>query len=110
VAGIVVGEDKLFEVSDVFSKKIRTTKSYWRKIKEEKHKDLVSGIEEIIETIVKPDEVYQSIKDETVSIQFRKYSDFTLIVVTKHLNGDGFLVTAYQTTKPKMKGKKLWPK
>lgn len=110
MAGVLVNDDRLFEVIDVFNKKIRTTKSYWRKIKEEKHKDLIVGIEEIIETIVKPNSVYQSVKDETVSIQYKKYSEFTLVAVTKHLNGDGFLVTAYQTTKPKMKGEKLWPR
>ena len=106
----VVNDDKLFEVTDVFNKKIRTTKNYWRKIREEKHQDLIAGIEEIIETIEKPDEVYQSVKDETVAIQYRKYLKFTLVAVTKHLNGDGFLVTAYQTSRPKMKGEKLWPK
>lgn len=110
MAGLLVNEDQLFEVRDVFNKKIRTTKNYWRKIKEEKHQDLTVGIEEITETIVEPDEVYRSIKDETVAIQYRKYLKFTLVVVTKHLNGNGFLVTAYQTTKPKTKGEKLWPK
>lgn len=110
MVGSLVKEDQLFEIIDVFSKKIRTTKNYWRKIKEEKHKDLIVGIGEITETIIKPDEVYQSVKDETVAIQYRKYLKFILVVVTKHLNGDGFLVTAYQTTKSKTKGEKLWPK
>jgi hypothetical protein len=107
---VVAGDERLFEITDVFGKKIRTTKSYWKKIKEEKHQDLTAGVKEIIKTIKKPDAVYRSVKDETVVIQYCRSGKFALVAVTKHLNGDGFLVTAYQTSKPKMKGEKLWPK
>ncbi|GEM_PF-4987671 len=33
-----------------------------------------------------------------------------LIVAVKVLNGDGFLVTTYQTKEYKRKGEKIWPK
>jgi len=33
-----------------------------------------------------------------------------LICVVKVLNGEGFLVTAYQTKKPKPKGDLIWQK
>jgi len=32
--------DILFEVTDVFGRKIRTTENYWKKIKEVKHQEL----------------------------------------------------------------------
>ena len=51
MAGSLVNEEQLFEISDVFNKKIRPTRNYWRKIKEEKHQDLIVGIKEITETI-----------------------------------------------------------
>ncbi|MBI3385271.1 hypothetical protein HY030_03720 [Candidatus Gottesmanbacteria bacterium] len=99
-----------FEAIDVFGKRIRTTKSYWEKIKQEKHKELRFDITEIIKTITRPEEVYKSIRDEFINIHYKKYKHETLVVVTKHLNGDGFLITAYQTSKIKRKGEKLWPK
>ncbi len=106
----IIIQDLLFEVEDVFGKKIRTTKSYWKKIKEDKHKELKFDITEITETIKNPEEVYRSVRDEFIFIYYKKYEEDTLTVVAKHLNGDGFLITAYQTSKIKRKGEKLWPK
>ena len=100
----------LFETVDVFGKRIRTTKSYWEKIKKEKHKELRFDITEIIKTIARPDEVYKSVRDEFIHIHYKKYKQETLVAVIKHLNGDGFLITAYQTSKIKRKGDKIWPK
>lgn len=107
---VVVSSELLFEIVDVFGKRIRTTNEYFRKIKEDKHSELEFGVEEIKETITKPDEVNRSLKDDTIMINFRLIGQVTLVVVTKHMNGDGFLVTAYQTTKVKRKGEKLWPR
>ena len=66
MAKILVSQDLLFEIQDVFGRNIRTTKS------------------------------------------IEKYA--ILIVAVKILNGDGFLVTAYQTKEYKKKGELLWPK
>lgn len=110
MAGKIVLIENLFEVFDVFGKKIRTSQSYWKKITEEKHQDLKLGLDEVKRTITEPQEVFRSVKDDSIMINYRCFKDETLVVVTKHMNGDGFLVTAYQTTKSKRKGEKLWPK
>lgn len=110
MTGNVVPIENLFEVIDVFGKKIRTSQSYWKKITEEKHQDLKLGLDEVKKTIAEPQEVFRSVKDDSIMINYQRFRTETLVVVTKHMNGDGFLITAYQTTKSKRKGEKLWPK
>ncbi len=100
----------LFEIVDVFGKKIRTTHNYWHKIISEKHADLEYKIDDVKETLKTPDSVYQSVTDDTIALYRRHIKHDTLVVVAKHLNGEGFIVTVYQTTKTKIKGKQLWPK
>lgn len=47
----LVSEDVLFEVTDILGRKIRTTKTYWKKIKEVKHTELKFGIPEVKKTL-----------------------------------------------------------
>lgn len=107
----VIHYEILFEIKDVFGKKIRTTTDYWHKIKTLKHQELRYSVVEVKKTISSPDEVRVSITDETILLfakRFRKYD--ILIVAVKVLNGEGFIVTAYQTKKYKEKGQLIWPK
>ena len=101
---------KLFEVEDVFGRKVRTSPDYWRKIKEEKHKELKFGIKETLATLKKPDEVYRSVRDSYIYLYFKKFAEKFLVAAVKWLGKEGFVVTVYQTTKHKRKGEKLWPK
>lgn len=103
--------DILFEILDIFGKKIRSTVEYWKKIKEEKHTDLEYGVEDVVTALQVPDEVRRSVTDSTIMLYYKQFkSENTLLVAAKHLNGHGFVVTVYQTTKSKKKGEKLWPK
>ena len=106
----IVAVNQLFEVTDVFGKRIRSSKQYWEKIRTEKHQELKYGIGEIKLALQKPDSVFRSVKDGTILLYRKKINDDILIVVVKHLNGSGFLVTVYQTKKVIEKGEKLWPK
>ncbi len=111
VNDLAVTSKILFEVIDVFGKKVRTTQRYWIKIIETKHTDLLYGTDEVISVLTHPEEVYRSVTHSTISIFKKKMQDkYTLMVLVKHLNGEGFLVTVYQTTKSYKKGEKLWPK
>lgn len=103
-------EQILFEVNDVFGKRIRTTKLYWEKIKSEKHRELEFEKEDVVIVLQNPDEVYRSVTDDYIRLFLKKFEHETLIVVVKYLNGDGFVITSYQTSKEKRKGEKLWPK
>lgn len=106
----IVSADQLFEVIDVFGKRIRTSKQYWEKIKTEKHQELKYGVKEVGQVLQRPDSVFRSVKDETIALYRKQMDDDILIVVSKHLNGNGFLVTVYQTKKVLDKGEKLWPR
>lgn len=107
----IISLKQLFEAEDIFGKKIRTSVDYWRKIKEEKHADLIYEPVDVVLVLRKPDFVYQSVKDSTIAIYAKKMEDNkTLVVLAKHLNGEGFIVTVYQTTKFRQKGKILWQK
>lgn len=106
----IVNANQLFEIIDIFGKKIRTSQQYWKKIKTEKHRELKYGIEEVKSVLQKPDSVIKSVKDETICLYRKKMGGDILVVVTKNLNGSGFVVTAYQTKKAVNKGEKLWPK
>lgn len=104
-------EDLLFEVSDILGRKIRTTKNYWKKIKEIKHTELRFGIPEVKKTLKNPDEVRTSVTDTTILLYAKEVEKYDIIIVAvKILNGNGFLVTAYQTKKYKKKGALVWPK
>lgn len=106
----IVSADQLFEVTDVFGKIIRTSKQYWEKIKTEKHQELKYGVREVGQALRKPDSVFRSVKDETIALYRKQMNGDILIVVAKHLNGSGFVVTVYQTKKVLDKGEKLWPR
>jgi len=106
----IVFADQLFEVTDVFGKRIRTSKQYWEKIKTEKHQELKFGVREVEQALQKPDSVFRSIKDETIALYRKQMNGDILIVVAKHLNGSGFVATVYQTKNVFDKGEKLWPK
>lgn len=101
----------LFEVTDILGRKIRTTNVYWKKIKEVKHTELRFGIPEVKRTLRSPDEVRQSVADKTILLFAKKIKKYDiLIVAVKVLNGEGFLVTVYQTKEYKKKGNRIWPK
>lgn len=107
----IVRNNLLFEVNDVLGRKIRTTKDYWQKIKTLKHRELKYGIKEVEKTLIKPDEVRRSVADATILLYAQKQEKYDiLIVAVKVLNGDGFLVTTYQTKEFKKKGELIWPK
>lgn len=107
----LISEDILFEVSDILDRKIRTTKSYWKKIKEVKHTELKLGVSEVKKTLQNPDEVRKSVTDASILLYAKKIEKYDiLIIAVKVLNGGGFLVTVYQTKKYKKKGELVWQK
>jgi hypothetical protein len=91
-----------FEVVSSLGKKIRTSDEYWAKIVSTKH-PAMAGQENLVKlTIATPNEVRRSKKDETIHLHYRKSGDDYCCVVVKHLNGDGFVVTTYMTSKIKI--------
>ncbi|MBI2612067.1 DUF4258 domain-containing protein [Candidatus Gottesmanbacteria bacterium] len=104
----ILKEELLFEVEDIFGKKVRITKRYWEEIKTRKHTELEFEMDDIIGTLAEPDEVRLSVQDAYIRLFFKQFDEAILIVVVKYLNGNGFVVTVYQTSKVKRKGEIVW--
>lgn len=87
---------------------VRTSNEYWQ-ILLEKHPD-IAKFEDRLPTILKnPQCIYQSKNDEKVFLFYQLIkAQRWLTVVVKQLNGQGFIVTCYQTSAIK-KGKLEWP-
>ena len=91
-----------FEVTSSLGKKIRVTSAYWNKIIQTKHR-MMKGKEDIVkETLKNPSEIRKSIKDLKIFLYYRKINGKYSCVVTKHLNGDGFVITTYITDRIKI--------
>jgi len=99
----------LFEVKSKLGKTIRTTKSYWKIIAEKKHPPVAGMDKEAKLTLKDPDEVRRSRYDNSIHLYYRRLDDTLICVVAKHLNEEGFVVTAYLTDKIK-RGETIWKK
>ena len=86
--------DLLFETTSILGKKVRTHVSYWQKIKLDKHPESEFVLEDLKIAITEADTVYQSNLSSSVYLYCKKLSKFSIIVVVRHLDGDGFVITA----------------
>lgn len=98
-----------FEVESVLGKRIRTTLEHWRFISEVKHPLIKEFEAEVKKTIKQPDTVRKSKRDPSVFLYYRKFGNNFVCVLAKHLNGEGFVVTAYIADKVK-RGETVWEK
>lgn len=86
-----------FEVTSSLGKRIRISEEYWQKIIETKHPVMAGQDELVKQALTNPEQVRRSRKDAAVHLHYRKSDGRYCCVVVKHLNGDGFVVTAYFT-------------
>lgn len=101
-------EASLFEVETPLGFRVRTTISYWELITEIKH-PVMKGREAAVQaTLADPDEVRLSKSDAQVYLFYRADGDKRWVcAVSKRLNGEGFLITAYRTSAIK-EGIEIW--
>ncbi len=98
-----------FEAITLFGKRIRVTKRYWKFIVEIKHAYMDNKEQEVKEALTNPDEIRQSKKDDTVYLYYCHKGESSICVVCKHLNGQGYIITAYMTDRIK-EGEQIWIK
>lgn len=108
MSGTLPESKNMIEVRSALGKIIRTTEEYYRRICTVKHPELHEPIEEVLKTFTHPTEI--RFAEQDIFLYYRRLNQHALVAVARHLNGDGFLVTAYKTTKKKRKGKFVWPK
>src|ERR1035437_9674303 len=99
--------DILFEVESKVKKKISISNEHWKHISEIKHPEVNGLKDEIKHALINPIEIKRSNSDKNVYLYYIKHKSNLLCVVTRHLNGHGFIITAYITSKIK-KGEIIW--
>lgn len=100
----------LFEVETPIGFRVRTTASYWELITTLKHPVMLGREADVQATLMLPDEVRLSKSDPKVYLFYRADGETRWVcAVSKRLNGEGFLVTAYKTGSIK-EGIVIWHK
>ena len=96
-----------FEVTSKLDKRVYVTKSRWELIIKTKHLEMEGKEKEIKGTLTNPDEIRQSVSDDSVYLYYKNHGRLLVSVVVKHKNGDGFIITAYYTDRIK-EGKQFY--
>ena len=99
--------ENYFEVTSKLDKRVYVTKSRWDLIIKTKHLEIEGKEKEVKETLANPDEIRQSVSDDSVYLYYKNYGKLTVSVVAKHKNGEGFIITAYYTDRMK-EGKQFY--
>jgi hypothetical protein len=98
-----------FEILTPLKFTARTSDEYWQKLIV-KHPDIAGLETEVKQALANPNEIRQSSRDPNVLLFYLTLRETRWVVaVARKLNGDGFLITAYQTDAIK-EGETLWHK
>ncbi|NJN22188.1 MAG: hypothetical protein HC812_14630 [Leptolyngbya sp. RL_3_1] len=98
-----------FEILTPLGFSVRASESHWQRLIS-KHPDIADLEELVQQAMANPDEIRRSRRDEGVLLFYLVRSTKRWVVaVARRLNGDGFLITAYQTSAIK-EGESIWPR
>jgi hypothetical protein len=98
-----------FEILTPLNFTVRTSEEYWQKLIV-KHPDIADLEAEVRQALASPDEIRRSSRDPNLLLFYLTLKEKQWVVaVARRLNGDGFLITAYQTDAIK-EGETLWHK
>jgi hypothetical protein len=96
-----------FEILTPLNFTVRTSEEYWQKLIV-KHPDIADLEAEVRQALTSPDEIRRSSRDANLLLFYLTLKEKRWVVaVARRLNGDGFLITAYQTDAIK-EGETLW--
>jgi hypothetical protein len=96
-----------FEILTPLGFTVRTSESYWQRLIL-KHPDIADLEELVQQAILGPDEIRRSSQDDGVLLFYLiRAENRWVVAVARRLNGDGFLITAYQTDAIK-EGEAIW--
>ena len=96
-----------FEVLTPLNFTVRTSEEYWQKLIV-KHPDIADLEAEVRQALNSPDEIRRSSRNPNLLLFYLTLKEKRWVVaVARRLNGDGFLITAYQTDAIK-EGETLW--
>ncbi|MEO0942670.1 MAG: hypothetical protein AAFY30_14060 [Cyanobacteria bacterium J06642_12] len=96
-----------FEILTPLEFTVRTSDSYWQRLIA-KHPDIAELENLVRQALADPDEIRRSSRDRDVLLFYLSHKQKRWVVaVARRLNGDGFLITAYQTDAIK-EGESIW--
>ncbi len=99
----------LFNVLTPLGFYVRVTSAYWELITTLKHPIMAGREADVHATLSNPSEIRLSRHDPHVYLFYKpERIGRWVCVVTKRLNGDGFLITTYPTDTIKA-GERIWP-
>jgi hypothetical protein len=102
--------DMLFEALTPLGFRVRVGRSQWELITAVKHPVMIGHESDVKEALEKPEEIRLSRSDPAVYLFYSSLRTGRWVcAVTKRLNEEGFLITAYPTDAIK-EGVRLWPK
>jgi hypothetical protein len=81
-------------------KRIRCAARHWQSIVR-KHDALTGLADAVADTLQHPRYIRLSKEDDRVFLYYARRGKYVLCVVCRHLNGDGFIITAYLTDRIK---------
>jgi hypothetical protein len=100
----------IFEVVSKLGKRIRLTEVQWTHMRS-RHPELADQIERMKATLVDPDLVYHSPKEDNYHYhkRFKKtpVTEKFLLLIVKHLNEEGFVITGFFVSRIREKDKVL---
>lgn len=90
---------------------IRLTEERWLHITEE-HSEMAGYYFEVLETLQDPEAVYEGKAGELLATREIEPGKYIIVVYKEVRKGDGFVVTAFLTTKIKQveRRTKIWPR
>jgi hypothetical protein len=106
----LTNDDLFFEVITPLGFRVRVTRSNWSLIITVKHPVMAGREKDVRNTLENPSEIRQSRSDATVYLFYKpERIGRWICVVTKRLDGEGFLITTYLTDAIK-EGVLVWTK
>lgn len=107
--GIVRIVDWMLDVLTPLGFRVHCSTAQWDRIATIKHPPMRGRLQDVIDTLVNPDEIRRSSSDAAVLLFHRQIHPRWVCAVVKREGADGFLVTAYPADKIK-RGDVLWTK
>ncbi len=105
-------EDVLHVITSVFNNPIRITARQWAHVTEA-HDYMSGNMDKVLETLAEPERIIAGAQGERLALRDYAATNITrkTAVVVYREQPDGFLITAFFTSKPdkiEKKGQKLW--
>lgn len=88
-----------FEVTCKLGKCVRITEERWQRLVTVKHPEMRGREEDLKKVLEQPDEIRRDPKNSSVYRYHRRFGDKYVRVVVKHLDTEGFIITAFPENK-----------